>query len=198
MQTETTDRKRGRQDLKELARLAAEMPRTPPPPPVSTERASSPLAAPPPSARISMEPMVLPTPQPFQPVLGAAPAAKKARSFAPAMFIGACVVVGGCAIAITAMVMKRPQAPQAAAAIFVAPPTTATQAVAPPAADSTATATATPTATPTATSTSTPTATPNKTSNKGAAAKAKVAAAPPANTPSGTSLEDSMRKAVGK
>jgi hypothetical protein len=202
MSNETIERKR--QDLKELARLAAEMPRTPPPPAASSERLSSPALPAPVSARFSMEPMVMPTPQPFAPVLGVTPPEpKKSRSFAPAMFIGACVVVAGCGIAMTAMLMKRPHAPPAAAAIFVAPPTTATQplpaepAAAPlpaplPVASSTSTSIPTPAAPPPAT----------KVAATTKPLKGKPAAATPASTaPSGqspSSLDDLMRKAVGK
>jgi hypothetical protein len=201
MSNETIDRKRGRQDLKELALLAAEMQRTPPPPAASSDRLSSPLIAPPPSARISMEPMLMPTPQPFQPMLGLAPPAKPKRSLAPAMFIGACVVVAGCAIAITATVMRRQHTAHVASAIFVAPPSTATQvAAAPPAADPIAA----PPAPPPATSISPAPARPDKPAR---ATKTSIATSPKAqmpkapaaaNAPAGGGLDDMMRKAVGK
>ncbi len=156
---------------------------------------------PPVSARISMEPMVMPTPQPFEPVLGTAPPEKKSRSFAPAMFIGACVVVAGCGIAMSAMLMKRPHAPPAAAAIFVAPhdghaaarrpePAAAPLPTTPPAANSTSTCGGPP-ATPPATKPALP----------AKPLKGKLATTPASTTPtaqSPSSLDDLMRKAVGK
>ena len=234
--TVETKERRSRRDLKELAKLASDMPRhdqRPPPPlvvpaPMSSAPMSSaplpsepraPLPSSPSSSRFSVPPTVLNMAPPIITTMEDPPVAQpKRKSALTGAIIGASVGLAISAIGITALVMRQPSRPPAAAATIPAAPLPTTD-IAPVAA--TATATATATANTTANTTATATATtsdPQPVAAKPipakptAPARGVVVAAPPKPnaTPSlaatippakgapDNSLEDMMRKAAGK